>query len=92
MNQLVNEAVKDDVRRRNREVERNLESTLASLRAYRERDPDFAAQALFRKALATNRWPRTVTLDGHVPSHRALRLLRARVRMSIMQRDSDRSA
>jgi transposase-like protein len=37
-----------------------------------------AAQALFRKALATNptRWPRKVTLDGHVPSHRALRLLR----------------
>jgi transposase-like protein len=37
-----------------------------------------AAQAFFRKALVTNptRWPRKVTLDGHVPSHRALRLLR----------------
>jgi transposase-like protein len=37
-----------------------------------------AAQAFFRKALATNlnRWPRKVTLDGHVPSHQALRLLR----------------
>src|ERR1700730_13877028 len=37
-----------------------------------------AAQVFFRKALATNlnRWPRKVTLDGHVPSHRALRLLR----------------
>ncbi len=37
-----------------------------------------AAQAFFRKALATNlnRWPRKVTLDGHAPSHRALRLLR----------------
>ncbi len=37
-----------------------------------------AAQAFFRKALATNpmRWPRKVTLDGHVPSHRALRLMR----------------
>jgi transposase-like protein len=37
-----------------------------------------AAQAFFRKALATNlnRWPRKVTLDGYVPSHRALRLLR----------------
>ena len=37
-----------------------------------------AAQAFFRKALATNlnRWPRKVRLDGHVPSHRALRLLR----------------
>jgi len=37
-----------------------------------------AAQAFFRKALATNlnRLPRKVTLDGYVPSHRALRLLR----------------
>jgi transposase-like protein len=37
-----------------------------------------AAQAFFRKALLTNptRWPRKVTLDGHTPSHRALRLLR----------------
>jgi transposase-like protein len=37
-----------------------------------------AAQSFFRKALATNptRWPRKVTLDGHVPSHCALRLLR----------------
>jgi len=37
-----------------------------------------AAQAFFRKALATSlpRWPRKITLDGHVPSHQALRLLR----------------
>jgi transposase-like protein len=37
-----------------------------------------AAQAFFRKALASHpdRAPRKVTLDGHVPSHRALRLLR----------------
>src|SRR5882724_5461469 len=37
-----------------------------------------AAHAFFRKALAAilNRWPRKATLDGHVPSHRALRLLR----------------
>lgn len=37
-----------------------------------------AAQAFFRKALTTSlpRWPRKVTLDGHAPSHRALRLLR----------------
>ena len=37
-----------------------------------------AAQAFFRKAIAShaNRTPRKVTLDGHVPSHRALRLLR----------------
>jgi transposase-like protein len=37
-----------------------------------------AAQAFFRKALRTSlpRWPRKVTLDGHKPSHGALRLLR----------------
>jgi transposase-like protein len=37
-----------------------------------------AAQAFFRKALATSlpRWPRKVTLDGYRPSHQALRLLR----------------
>src|SRR5271163_4509375 len=35
-----------------------------------------------RAALATNlnRWPRKVTLDGHVPSHRALRLLRREIK------------
>ena len=37
-----------------------------------------AAQAFFRRAVASHRHrpPRKVTLDGHVPSHRALRLLR----------------
>jgi transposase-like protein len=37
-----------------------------------------AAQAFFRKTVATNqnRLPRKVTLDGNVPSHLALRLLR----------------
>jgi transposase-like protein len=37
-----------------------------------------AAQAFFRKALATSlpRWPRKVTLDGKPSSHQALRLLR----------------
>ena len=37
-----------------------------------------AAQAFFRKALSSNfpRWPRKITLDGYVPSHRALGLLR----------------
>src|ERR1019366_9310801 len=37
-----------------------------------------AAQAFFRKALASNapRVPRKVTLDGHVPTRRALWLLR----------------
>jgi hypothetical protein len=53
MNQLVNEAVKDYVRRRGREVERDLESTLATLRAYRKEDPDFErAVAAFAKAEA----------------------------------------
>ena len=41
MNQLVNEAVKNYVERRSREVEHNLEATLTSLRAYRKRDPHF---------------------------------------------------
>jgi transposase-like protein len=52
-----------------------------------------AAQAFFRKALATNlnRWPRKVTLDGHVPSHRTLRL-GARVKQSITKTRSDRFA
>jgi transposase-like protein len=37
-----------------------------------------AAQAFFRKALAAHadRAPRKITLDGHISSHRALRLLR----------------
>ena len=37
-----------------------------------------AAKAFFRKALASHpeRPPRKITLDGHVPSHRAVRLLR----------------
>lgn len=40
-NQLVNEAVRDFVARRVRQVEVDLESTLESLRAYRESDPNF---------------------------------------------------
>jgi transposase-like protein len=37
-----------------------------------------AAQAFFRKALSRYlpRWPRKITLDSHVQSHLALRLLR----------------
>ena len=38
-NQLVNEAVRELVVRRSREVEVDLGATLAALRAYRERDP-----------------------------------------------------
>jgi predicted transcriptional regulator len=40
-NQLVNEAVRDFVARRSREVTSDLEATLESLRAYRKSDPDF---------------------------------------------------
>jgi transposase, IS6 family len=37
-----------------------------------------AAQAFFRKALASGwpKWPRKITLDGHVPSHVGVRQLR----------------
>jgi DDE domain len=47
-----------------------------------------AAQAFFRKALSTSlpRWPRKITLDGHVPSHLALRLLRREDRNGSMSR------
>lgn len=41
LNQLVNEAVRDFVARRTREVERDLEATLDALRAYRKSDPNF---------------------------------------------------
>jgi predicted transcriptional regulator len=40
-NQLVNEAVRDFVARRSREVEADLEATLEALRAYRKSDPNF---------------------------------------------------
>ena len=40
-NQLVNEAVRDFVARRSKEVEADLEATLESLRAYRKNDPNF---------------------------------------------------
>jgi predicted transcriptional regulator len=51
MNRLVNEAVKHYVARRSRDVERELEESLANLRAYRELDPDFEqAIAAFAKA------------------------------------------
>jgi predicted transcriptional regulator len=41
MNQLVNEALEDFVVRRSHQVEQDLETTLARLRAYRARDPHF---------------------------------------------------
>jgi predicted transcriptional regulator len=40
-NQLVNEAVRDFVARRSKEVEIDLEATLEALRAYRKSDPNF---------------------------------------------------
>lgn len=40
-NQLVNEAVRDFVARRSKEVEIDLEVTLEALRAYRKNDPNF---------------------------------------------------
>ena len=41
LNQLANQAIKEFVARRIVEVENELESTLADLRAYRKSDPDF---------------------------------------------------
>ena len=41
LNHLANEAIKEFVARRTLEVEQELESTLADLRAYRNSDPDF---------------------------------------------------
>lgn len=41
MNQLVNEALQDYLDRRSSDAEHSLELTLASLRAYRRRDPHF---------------------------------------------------
>src|SRR5215472_2492396 len=58
-----------------RAVDRHGKSVDHLLCADRSRE---AAQAFFRKAVATHakRWPRTVNLDGHTASHLALRLLR----------------
>ncbi|MGH7366013.1 MAG: hypothetical protein ACREK9_06335 [Candidatus Rokuibacteriota bacterium] len=54
MNRLVNEAVKAYLKRRSQEVERDLEASLASLRAHRKRDPDFEqAIAAFVEAEAS---------------------------------------
>ena len=57
-----------------RAVDKHGKSVDFLLRADRGMD---AAQALFRRAVATHRprWPRNVNLDGNAASHRALRLL-----------------
>lgn len=41
LNKLANEAIREYVARRSIELERELETTLEDLRAYRRRDPDF---------------------------------------------------
>lgn len=65
MNQLVNEAVKAYVARRSAEVERDLEATLARLRAYRERDPDFE-EAIERVAKAEAQFGKDDPTEGEV--------------------------
>jgi len=65
MNQLVNEAVKDYVSRRSKEAERDLESTLASLRAYRKRDPDFE-EAVAAFVTAESRYGKEDPAEGEV--------------------------
>lgn len=53
MNQLLNEAIKGYLRQRGRK-ERSLEANLASLRAYRKKDPGFRkAMQAFVEAEAT---------------------------------------
>lgn len=65
MNQLVNEAVKDYVTRRGAEVERDLEATLARLRDYRERDPNFE-EAIARVARAEADLGKNDPVEGEI--------------------------
>jgi predicted transcriptional regulator len=65
MNQLVNEALRDYVSRRSHDVEQDLKETLASLRAYRRRDPDFK-QAIAATAKAEAQHGRSDPLDGEI--------------------------
>ena len=65
MNQLVNEAVKDFVDRRSREVEHDLEATLMSLRVYRKRDPHFK-RAIAVIAQAEGRLSKNDPAEGRV--------------------------
>ena len=79
-NQLVNEAVRDFVAQRSREVEVDLEATLASLRAYRKSDPTFDraiadyvdAEASLKEDPAEGR---RVPVDAGPAEARMLRLL-----------------
>jgi predicted transcriptional regulator len=69
MNQLVNEALRDFVARRSREVEYDLEATLASLRAYRERDPHFK-EAIAAVVDAEAQYAKEDPAEGKVVAHR----------------------
>jgi predicted transcriptional regulator len=65
MNQLVNEALKDYVSRRSHDVEQDLKETLATLRAYRLRDPTFK-QAIAAAAKAEAQHGGSDPLDGEI--------------------------
>jgi len=65
MNQLVNEALKDYVSRRSLAVEQDLEATLATLRAYRRRDPSFK-EAITGAAKAEARYAKNDPVEGEV--------------------------
>jgi hypothetical protein len=65
MNQLVNEALKDYVSRRNQDAEQDLEETLASLRAYRRRDPNFK-QAIASAATAEAQHANSDPVEGEL--------------------------
>jgi len=72
LNQLANEAIREFVARRSREVETDLEATLEDLRAYRERDPDFqhAIDDLIASEAALS--PEDDPAEGQVISETAL--------------------
>ena len=65
MNQLINEALHDYVSRRSRDVEHDLNKTVAALRAYRRRDPRFKA-AIATAAKAEAKHGNKDPLDGDV--------------------------
>ena len=65
MNQLVNEALKDYVSRRSRAVEDDLKETLATLRAYRRRDPNFK-DSIAAAAIAEAQYAQSDPVEGRV--------------------------
>jgi len=80
-NQLVNEAVRDFVAKRSKEVEMDLQATLETVRAYRQSDPNFEraiadyvdAEASLREDPAEGK--RTRTTDPGPAQAKILRLL-----------------